>query len=55
MNTERFCMNYLIPEVSEEQETDPLTGGAAVDLHRALGPGLFGSAYEACLIYVKDE
>ena len=47
-------MNYLVPEVSEGQETDPLTGaiiGAAVDVHRALGPGLLESAYEACLIY----
>ncbi len=47
-------MNYLVPDVSEAQETDPLTGaiiGAAVDVHRALGPGLLESAYEACLIY----
>ena len=51
-------MNYLIgPDVSEEteeRETDPLTGniiGAAIDIHRALGPGLLESAYEACLIY----
>jgi GxxExxY protein len=47
-------MNYLVPDVSEGQETDPLTGaiiGAAVEVHRALGPGLLESAYEACLIY----
>lgn len=47
-------MNYLVPDVSEGQETDPLTGviiGAALDVHRALGPGLLESAYEACLIY----
>lgn len=47
-------MNYLVSDVSEEQETDPLTSaiiGAAVDVHRALGPGLLESAYEACLIY----
>jgi len=25
--------------------------GAAIEIHRALGPGLFESAYEACLIY----
>ena len=25
--------------------------GAAIDVHRALGPGLLESAYEACLIY----
>ena len=25
--------------------------GAAIDVHRALGPGLLASAYEACLAY----
>ncbi len=37
-----------------EEESDSLTGqiiGAAIDVHRALGPGLLESAYEACLIY----
>jgi GxxExxY protein len=36
------------------EETDTLTGkiiGAAIEVHRALGPGLLESAYEACLIY----
>src|SRR4029077_17873944 len=51
-------MNYLVnPDISEEideRETDPLTGnsiGASIDVHRALGPGLLESAYEACLVY----
>ena len=47
-------MKYLVPDVSEGQETDSLTGaiiGAAVDVHRSLGPGLLESAYEVCLIY----
>ena len=51
-------MNYLIntgtSEEINEHETDPLTGniiGAAIDVHRALGPGLLESAYEACLVY----
>jgi hypothetical protein len=51
-------MDYLVhPDVSEEidgREVDPLTGniiGAAIDVHRALGPGLLESAYEACLVY----
>jgi GxxExxY protein len=51
-------MNYSANlDVSEEidgRETDPLTGniiGAAIDVHRALGPGLLESAYEACLLY----
>ena len=54
-------MNYLVNlDVSEEidgHETDPLTGniiGAAIDVHRALGPGLLESAYEACLLYELD-
>ena len=45
-------MGYLIhPDVSEginNREADPLTGniiGAAIDVHRALGPGLLESAY----------
>lgn len=47
-------MKYSIPEVSTVQETDLLTGaiiGAAIDVHRALGPGLLESTYEACLVY----
>lgn len=38
----------------EELGSNTLTGkiiGAAIDMHRALGPGLLESAYEACLIY----
>ena len=36
------------------EETDVLTGaiiGAAIEVHRILGPGLLESAYETCLIY----
>ncbi len=35
-----------------EKPDDPLTGeiiGAAIEVHKALGPGLLESAYEACL------
>ena len=35
-----------------EKEKDPLTHiiiGAAIEVHRILGPGLLESAYEACL------
>ena len=38
----------------EEEEPNSLTGkiiGAAIEVHRALGPGLLESAYEACMIY----
>jgi GxxExxY protein len=37
-----------------EEELTALTGniiGAAIDVHRSLGPGLLESAYEACLDY----
>ena len=37
---------------------DPVSGiiiGAAIDVHRALGPGLLESAYEACLAYELIE
>ena len=51
-------MNYLVnigtSEEIDERETDHLTGniiGAAIEVHRALGPGLLESAYEACLVY----
>ena len=40
------------------EETGVLTGkiiGAAIEVHRALGPGLLESAYEACLIYEKSS
>ena len=36
------------------KEIDFLTGkiiGAAIDVHKSLGPGLLESAYEACLLY----
>jgi len=35
-----------------QDDKDPLTGmviGLAIDVHRALGPGLLESTYEACL------
>ena len=41
-------------EYTEKDEFDTLTGdiiGAAIEVHRALGPGLLESAYEACLMY----
>ncbi len=43
--------------VTEEQR-DPLTGeviGAAIAVHRVLGPGLLESAYEECLCYELNE
>ena len=57
-NTERSLLKDLVNpdrfEEIDERETDPLTRnsiGAAIDVHRALGPGLLESAYEVCLVY----
>lgn len=47
-------VNLDMPEEINKHETDLLTRniiGAAIDVHRALGPGLLESAYETCLIY----
>jgi GxxExxY protein len=43
---------------SEEEGLRQLSGaiiGAAIEVHRALGPGLLESAYEACLAYELTE
>ena len=49
-----YSANLNVSEEIDGRETDPLTGniiGAAIDVHRALGPGLLETAYEACLLY----
>ena len=51
--TTRSASSLESTEVTEG-EFNTLTGkiiGAAIDVHRALGPGLLESAYEACLNY----
>jgi len=51
--TNKFSTAEL-SEISESEERDPLTGtilSAAIEVHRALGPGLLESAYVNCLIY----
>ena len=38
----------------EPQQRDPLTEqviGAAIEIHRHLGPGLFEPVYEECMYY----
>ena len=53
MNLQKFTTTEP-PELTEREETDSLTRniiGAAIEVHRALGPGLLESAYEVCLIY----
>ena len=40
--------------MQDQSTLDTITGqviGAAIDVHRALGPGLLESAYEACLAF----
>ncbi|MBV9471238.1 MAG: GxxExxY protein, partial [Abitibacteriaceae bacterium] len=48
-------MSYNYQDCNEEDTgKDPLTAkviGAAIEVHRALGPGLLESAYEECLFY----
>jgi GxxExxY protein len=42
----------------EEKRLNEITGsiiGAAIEVHRALGPGLLESTYEACLTYEITE
>jgi GxxExxY protein len=48
------CASSLESTETTEEEANTLTGkiiGAAIDVHRALGPGLLESVYEMCLIY----
>ena len=46
---------FTTTEITENTEReDPLTSviiGAAIEVHRSLGPGLLESAYETCLAY----
>ncbi len=51
-STTREQSSLEITELIEGE--NGLTGkiiGAAIDVHRTLGPGLLESAYEACLVY----
>src|SRR5262245_17592733 len=44
----------LSGNIQGHRERDPLTGlviGAAIEVHRALGPGLLEDAYEQCLCH----
>ena len=50
-----FYTRKISREIIYQKDSERvLTGniiGAAIDVHRALGPGLLESAYEACLLY----
>lgn len=44
--------------MGEKERLDAITGtiiSAAIEVHRALGPGLLESAYEACLTFELGE
>ena len=47
-------MNHRDTEGTEEGLTEQVIG-AAIEVHRALGPGLLESAYEACLAHELTE
>ena len=43
--------HFFTTELTEREDSNSLTGiiiGSAIEIHRALGPGLLESAYEAC-------
>ena len=45
-------------EISEKDRLDQITRriiGAAIEVHRHLGPGLLESAYESCLVFELKE
>jgi len=56
-----ICFTAEIAETAEMTEKDRLDQitdsiiGAAIEVHRALGPGLLESAYEACLAFEIAE
>jgi GxxExxY protein len=49
-----FFSTTELTETTESENADPLTYkiiGASIEVHKALGPGLLESAYEACLVH----
>jgi GxxExxY protein len=50
----RAFLKRRIVDQADPKQDDPLTGriiGAAIEVHRRLGPGLLESTYETCLCY----
>ncbi len=48
-------MNRRGAETQRENEITEMVIGCAIEIHRALGPGLLESAYEACLCYELSQ
>jgi GxxExxY protein len=58
MNTSQKIITSEITKEAAEEYLNELTGaiiGAAIEVHRILGPGLLESAYEACLVFELCE
>lgn len=52
------AVNAENAEMKEKERLDSITGtiiNCAIEVHRALGPGLLESAYEACLVFELVE
>jgi GxxExxY protein len=53
-----MAFSHCVKKTLRKMETNELTKtiiGAAIEVHRTLGPGLLESTYEACLFYELDQ
>jgi GxxExxY protein len=53
-----MAFSHCVKKTGKKMETNEITKtiiGAAIEVHRTLGPGLLESTYEACLFYELDQ
>jgi GxxExxY protein len=53
-----MAFSHCVKKIGRKMETNEITKtiiGAAIEVHRTLGPGLLESTYEACLFYELDQ
>jgi GxxExxY protein len=53
-----MAFSHCVEKTGRKMETNEITKtiiGAAIEVHRTLGPGLMESTYEACLFYELDQ